>query len=61
MAAMMLMLKILIMACALLNLLELTSLQTPLISQLFSPRIFKAAPFFTAWLFLCGYLYAASI
>ena len=27
----------------------------PLISQLFSPRLFKATPFFTAWLFLCGY------
>ena len=28
-----------------------------LISQLFSPRIFKAALFFTAWLFLSGFYF----
>ena len=61
-AAMMLMLKKLIMAvCALLkfisiNIIAAISWPLPLISQLSSPRYFKAAPFFTAWLFLCGYL-----
>ena len=41
MAAMMLVLKILIMAFTLLI--------------YFPPGLFKAAPFFTAWLFLCGF------
>ena len=29
--------------------------QPPLISQLFHPGFLKAAPFYTAWLFLCGF------
>ena len=34
----------------------------PLISQLFSHRFFKAAPFFTAWLFfLCRYQFTISL
>ena len=36
------------------NIIAAISWPPPLISQLFSPRIFKATPFFTAWLFLCG-------
>ena len=37
------------------NIIAAISWPPPLILQLFSPRLFfKAAPFFTAWLFLCG-------
>ena len=36
------------------NIIAAISWPSPLISQLFSPWLFKAAPFFTAWLFLCG-------
>ena len=36
------------------NIIAIISWPPLLISQLFSPRIFKATPFFTAWLSLCG-------
>ena len=56
-AAMMLMLINFNNACEFfsINIIAAISWPPPLISQLFSPRLFKAAPFFTAWLFLCGF------
>ena len=53
MAAMMLILITLLKFISI-NIIAAICWPPPLISQLFSPRLFKAAPFFTAWLFLYG-------
>ena len=56
MAAMMLMLKSALLKLISINIIAAISWPPPLISQLFHPGFLRPHQFFSAWLFLCGYI-----